>query len=199
MEEAAVLEGAEVFAGEGGVQDMDLSCFPELQNRGPEDIFQGWKILEGCREDDGVETKALHDAGIEVAAHELEIGLVTKHPCCLLQYLEVPVEAQDAMAGDGRQLMGKPSISAAYFQDAKRLFFKGQIVHQPLTGFFAQLPMLVQRVRFRQVGQFLHFFIREAPYAVALVARMQREPAMGEVQAGDVDIIRLDAHSLLYG
>jgi hypothetical protein len=31
------------------------------------------------------------------------------------------------------------------------------------------------------------------------MARMQREPAMGEVQAGDVDIIRLDAHSLLYG
>lgn len=137
MEEPAVLEGAELSPGKGSVQDMYLSAFLELQNGGGEDIFQGWKIPDGCRENDGVKAKPLYDAGIEVTAHEFEVGLVAKDPSRLLQDLEVLVEAQNPMAGDGRQVTGEPSISAAYFQNAKGLFFKGQMMHQPLTGLFA--------------------------------------------------------------
>jgi hypothetical protein len=80
---------------------MDLTFGFQLQQCSRKDLRQRGKILDGCGEDDGVKGKPLYNTRIEITAHEFEIGLVLKDPRGLLQYRKVPVEAQDAMAGDG--------------------------------------------------------------------------------------------------
>ena len=144
----AVFEGSQLFTGQGRIQDMNFAFLLQLQKGGRQDGLQGWKIPDGCRKDDGIKGKPLYNTRIEIPAHELEVGLVTKDPCGLLQHLEVSVETQDAMAGDGSQVMGEPSVAAADLQDAEGLPGKGKMAHELLAGSFTKLPVFVLRVIF---------------------------------------------------
>ena len=52
---------------------------------------------------------------------------MTENPGRLPQLIEVGIEADDAAAGDGGQLMGQPAIAAADLQDMGCLFIAGQV------------------------------------------------------------------------
>ena len=58
--------------------------------------------------------------------------------------------------------------------------------------------MFVLRVCLWQVREQRYLFIRKAPHTSVLMAGVRCQSAAALVQAGDVDIVCLDAHSLRY-
>jgi hypothetical protein len=84
---------------------------------------------------------------------------VTENPGCLPELVEVGIEANDAAARDGGQLMGQPTVAAADLQDMGCLFIAGQVADKTAAGGDAAFPIAIARMALAQPGQHRYFAV----------------------------------------
>jgi hypothetical protein len=111
---------------------------------------------------------------------------VTENPGRLPEFIEVGIEADDAAAGDGGQLMGQPAIAAADLQDMGCLFIAGQVADEAAGGGRAACPFVIAGMGLAERGQHRHF-----PVSVKVMTVRMFIPGVRPGEARDIDVTGL--------